>query len=182
MLYSIELRSRFAGTGPAVVLFGGGLLDGALRFLDPGLLAGEVAEVEDAGPADFTYLVDFDLVDERAFVRENPLDTDAVGYLADGKCPGERGCTANLDDNTAEILKSVLITFFDPIGHGDGVAGLELRIGGCFILREGFLHQFNQIHNTISTKNCSVTETFNERMRKSYCKCRNFFSVRQIIL
>ena len=138
------------GRSPAVVLFGGGLLDGALRFLDPGLLAGEVAEVEYAGPADFTYLVDFDLVDERAFVRENPLDTDAVGYLADGKGPGEGSCTTNLDNNTAEILKSVLVTFFDPVGHGDGVAGLEFRIGGCFVLREGILHQFNQIHNNIS--------------------------------
>ena len=131
------------GRSPAVVLFGGGFLDGALRFLDPGLLAGEVAEIEYAGPADFTYLVDFDLVDERAFVGENPLDTDAVGDFTDGKRPCIGGSSTNLDDYSTEILESLLITFFDPVGHGDGVAGLELRIGGCFVLREGFLHQFN---------------------------------------
>ena len=150
MLYSIELRSRFAGTGPAVVLFGGGFLYTPLRFLDAGLLAGEVAEIEDTCSADLTYLVDFNLVDKGTLVRENPFDTDAVGYLADGKSPGVRGSTANLDDYSAEILKSVLVTFFDPVGNGYGITGLELRIGGCFVLREGILHQFNQIHNNIS--------------------------------
>ena len=147
MLYSIELRSQYVtGTGPGVVLFGGDFLDGTLGFADAGLLAGEVAEVEDTRPADLTDLVDLDLLDERALVRENPLDTDAVGNLTDGECPGIRSGTANLDDYSAEILKSVLITFFDPVGNGDGVTGLELRIGGRLVLREGILHQFNQIH------------------------------------
>ena len=143
MLYSIELRSHYAGMNPAVVLFGGGFLYVPLRFLDTGFLAGEVAEVEDACPADFTNLVDFNLVNERALVREDPFDTDAVGYLADGKGPCVRGSTANLDDYTAEILEPVLVSFFDPVGDGDGVTGLEFRIGGCFVLREGLLHQFN---------------------------------------
>ena len=166
MLYSIELRSRWSGLKPGIVLFGGGLLYRPLRFLDTGFLAGEVAEIEDAGPADLTNLVHLDLVDERAFVRENPLDTDAVGDLTDGKSPGIRGSSTNLDNYAAEILKSVLVTFFNPVGHGNGIAGLELRIGGCFILREGFLHQFNQIHSIISnilaaslnrsTRGCSI--------------------------
>ena len=144
MLYSIELWSQYVtGPEPGVVLFGGGFLDDALGLFDASLLAGELAEIEDACAADLTNFVDLDLVNERALVRENPFDSDAIGDLADGESPGIRGSTANLDDYSAEILKSVLVTFFDPVGNGDGVTGLECRIGGCFVLREGFLHQFN---------------------------------------
>ena len=57
MLYSVELRSLFI----ARLLCGSGL-DYAL-FADAGLLTGKVAEVEDAGTADFTDLVDSDAVD-----------------------------------------------------------------------------------------------------------------------
>ena len=149
MLYSIELRSRF-GQKPDVVLFGGGFLYDSLRLFDASFLARELAEVEDACPADFTYLVDLYLLDERAFVGENPLDSDTVGNFPYGESPGIRGGTTNLDDYSAEILKSVLVTFFNPVGNGDCVTGLECRIGGCFVLREGFLHQFNQIHNSFS--------------------------------
>ena len=143
MLYSIELRSQETGTGPVVNLFGGSLLHNTLGLLDASLLAGELAEIEDACAADLTNFVDLDLVNERALVRENPFDSDAIGDLADGESPGIRGSTANLDDYSAEILKSVLITFFDPVSNRDGITGLECRIGGCFVLREGFLHQFN---------------------------------------
>ena len=143
MLYSIELRSQETGTGPVVNLFGGSFLHNTLGLLDASLLTGELAEIEDACAADLTHFVDLDLVDERAFVRENPFNTNSVGDLADSESPGIRGSTANLDDYSAEILKSVLITFFDPVGNGDGITGLECRIGGCFVLREGILHQFN---------------------------------------
>ena len=151
MLYSIELRSQYLpGRNPGLDLFGGSFLHNALGLFDASLLTGKLAEVEDACPADFTNLVDLDLVDERAFDRENPFNADAVGDLADCKGPGIRGSSTNLDDYSAEVLKSILITFFNPVGNGDGVTGLELRIGGCFVLREGILHQFNQIHNNIS--------------------------------
>ena len=59
MLYSIELRSRVFLE--LFFLF----YDAALGLFDAGLLALEVAEVEDAGPADLTDLVDLDAVDER---------------------------------------------------------------------------------------------------------------------
>ena len=151
MLYSIELRSQYEpGRSPVSDLFGGSFLHNTLGLSDASLLTRKLAEIEDACPADLTYLVDLDLVDERAFVRENPFDTDAVGDLADSKCPGIRGSSTNLDNYSAEVLKSVLVTFFNPVSHGDSVAGLECRIGGCFVLREGILHQSNQIHNNIS--------------------------------
>ena len=153
MLYSIELRSQgLAGPEPGIVLLGGGLLDDSLGLFDTGLLTGEVAEVEYAGPADLTYLVDLYFVDERALVRENPLNADAVGYLADSERPGVRGGSANLDDHAAEVLQSVFISFFNPVGYGDGITGLECRIGGRLVLREGFLHQFNQIHSIFQNK------------------------------
>ena len=49
------------------------LLD-ELLLLDAGLLTCEVAEVEDAGATDLTVLVDFDRVDERGLIGENPFD------------------------------------------------------------------------------------------------------------
>ena len=59
MLYSIELGSR------NIFLFLGGFgLLGVVALLDAGLLAGEIAEVEYASPADLTILVDSDAVDE----------------------------------------------------------------------------------------------------------------------
>ena len=59
MLYSIELGSR----NISLFLSGFGLL-GVVALLNAGLLAGEIAEVEDASPADLTILVDSDAVDE----------------------------------------------------------------------------------------------------------------------
>ncbi len=59
MLYSIELGSR------NILLFLGGFgLLGVVALLDAGLLASEIAEVEDASPAYLTVLVDSDAVDE----------------------------------------------------------------------------------------------------------------------
>ena len=61
VLYSVELRSRVAGQAGGLLLF---VLYDSLGFLDAGLLAGEVAEVEDACSADFSYLVELDGIDE----------------------------------------------------------------------------------------------------------------------
>ena len=117
-----------------------GLLADELLLLDPGLLAGEVPEVEDAGPADLTDLVDLDRLDGGELVREDSLDSDTAGNLADGESPGERGGTANLDDYALELLKSFLVTFLDPVGNGDGVTGLELREVGYILVRECFVY------------------------------------------
>ena len=122
MLYSIELGSR------NVMLFSSGFdLLAVSAFLDAGLLAGEVAQIEDAGPADFAILVDSDAVDEGRLVREDPFDSDTAGDFADREGPGVRGGAAYLDNHTAEILKTELVTFLDLIGNGDGVTGLEIR-------------------------------------------------------
>ena len=116
-------------------------------LLDAGLLAGEITEVEDACAANLTDLVYLDAVNERGLVGENPFNTYAAGYLADSECPGEGIHTLYLDNYSTEFLESLLITFLDSVGHGDGITCLELRIGGCFLVIESLLCNFNQIHN-----------------------------------
>ena len=64
-----------------MALFGGlllGLGTGVLALLDPGLLTGEITQVEYPGPADLTDLVQFDLLNERGLEGENPLDADST--------------------------------------------------------------------------------------------------------
>ena len=122
MLYSIELWSQLVGRL-------GLLIFSSVDFLaDAGLLTGEVAEVEDTGAANLAILVNLDAVNERALEGENPLNTNATGNFADGESFGERVHATDLDHDTAELLKSLLITFLDSVGHGDGVTGLELRV------------------------------------------------------
>jgi hypothetical protein len=77
--------------------------------------------------AHFTILVNLDTVNERGLEREDSLDTDTAGNLANGKGLGERIRTLHLDDDTAELLVALLVSFFDPVGHGDRVTSLELR-------------------------------------------------------
>ena len=117
-------------------------------LLDAGLLTGKITEVEDACAANLTDLVYLDAVNERGLVGENPFNTYAAGYLADSECPCEGIHTLYLDNYSTEFLESLLITFLDSVGHGDCVTGLELRIGGNFLILESLLCNFNQIHNT----------------------------------
>ena len=109
--------------------------DDHLLFFDASLLTGEIAEVEDAGPADLTYLVDLDAVDEGGLVGENPFHSDAAADLADREGPGEGIGALDLNDNASEFLKPFFITLFDPVGHGNGVTCLELReFGGLSVI------------------------------------------------
>ena len=144
MLYSIELWSQLVGQL-------GLLIFSSVDFLaDAGLLTGEVAEVEDTGAANLAILVNLDAVNERALEGKNPLNTNATGHFADGESFGERVHTTDLDHDTAELLKSLLITFLNSVGHGDGVTGLELRVGSNFLILESLLCNLNQIHNSLN--------------------------------
>ena len=117
-----------------------GLFHHALRFLDASLLTREVAEVEDTCATDFTDFVEFNFLNRRGLVREDPLDTDSVGNLADGESLRIGGGTTDLDHHAAEALESLLVTLFDPVGHRDGVACLELRVRGSLVLGERLLY------------------------------------------
>ena len=133
-----------AGRSPADSLF----FCSVDLLLDAGLLTGEITEVEDTGAANLTHLVYLNAVNERALVGENPFHTNSAGHLADCESPCEGIHTLYLDDDSAEFLKPLLITFLNPIGNGDGITGLELRILGRFLILESLLCNFNQIHNT----------------------------------
>ena len=141
MLYSAELRRR----PPVIGLFFG--RDFTLCFLDACLLACKIAEVEDAGPAYLTDFVHLDAVDCGRLIRENSLDSDSAGYLADGERPGVGSSSTYLDNYAAETLKSLFVTLLDTIGNGDGVTSLELRVRSRFVLRKSLLYNVNKIHN-----------------------------------
>ena len=129
-----------AGACAGLSLLSRGLFHHALRFLDAGLLAGKVAEVEDTCATDFTDFVQFNLVNGRRLIREDSLDTDTVGNFPDGEGLRVRGGTTNLDHHAAEALETLLVAFLDPVRHRDGVAGFELRVGGSFVLGERLLY------------------------------------------
>ena len=115
-------------------------LSGELLLLDAGFFTSQVAEVEDAGPAEFPAFVQLDGFDSGGLVRENSFHTDAAGNFADGKGPGERGAALDLDHDTSELLEPFLITFFDAEGHRDGVTGLEGGILSHFLVGERLLY------------------------------------------
>ena len=147
MLYSVELRS-LGEASPGredFYLLGVGLDE--FLLLDASLRSGEVAEVVDAGAADLTDLVDLDAVDEGGLDGENPLDSDATGNLADGERLGEGIGALDLDHDASELLEPFLVSFFNLVGHGDGVTCLELGEAGYFVVRKCLLCNLYQIHN-----------------------------------
>ena len=129
------------------ILFLGGFYR-ALCLFDAGFLAGEVTQVENPCPADFTNLVDFDFVDEGGFVGENSLDTHSAGNLANGEGAGERAAALDLNHGTTEFLETIFVAFFDSVGNGDGVTCLELGVFRRFVAGERVLYQFDSVHNT----------------------------------
>ena len=140
MLYSAELRRQIKPDGPVCYLFCRSFLHVALCLLDASLLTCKVAEVEDACATDLSDFVEFDLLDGWGLIRENPLDSDTVGHLTDGKGLGVWCSSANLENYSAEALKSELVAFLDLVGHGDCVTCLELRVGRSLVFAEGLLH------------------------------------------
>ena len=148
MLYSIELRSQDSGLA-RYSLFGVNLYT-LLLLADACLLTGKVAKIEDACTAYLADFVEFDVHNRRRLIREDSLDTDAAGNLADCEGLGEGSGTADLDDHTFELLETILVTFLDAIGNGDSITGLELGITCSFVLTERLLYNFDEIHNLVS--------------------------------
>ena len=94
-------------------------------LFDTGFLTGEVAQVEDAGTAHSTTLVDINLLNERAGKGEDTLHSYAVRDLADSKGLSS-SASAALQDNALEVLDSLFVTFFNFLMDSDGIASLEL--------------------------------------------------------
>lgn len=121
-------------------------LEHKLLLLNPCLLTSQIPKIEDSRSADLADLVQLDLINERRLYRENPLYTYTARNLADCESPCEWARTLNLDDHTLEVLESLLVALLNPIGNGNGVTSLELRVLGSFLVYESLLCYFNQIH------------------------------------
>ena len=107
-------------------------------LLDAGLLARQVAQIVNPRTANDAHLVHFDAVDVRGVEREDTLHAYAVGYFADGKHFRD-AAALYLDDHTAETLDTLLVSFHDSVGYGDGIAALErgyLFLGPHRVLRD----------------------------------------------
>ena len=100
------------------------LFDAHLFLLDTGFLTGEIAQIEDAGAAHSTVLVDVDLLDERTGNGEDTFHTDAVRNLADSKGLSSSASTA-LQDNALEVLDTFFVSFLNLVMDSDGIASLE---------------------------------------------------------
>src|SRR5512138_3769193 len=100
----------------------------ALTLLDASGFAGQVAQVVEARLVDAAARDDFDLVDVRRVVGEDPLDADAVRDLADGE--GRPGALRDAADAHAfEGLEARLLAFANLCPDLDRVTRAEL--GQC---------------------------------------------------
>ena len=175
MLYSIELWSQFGGRQATSLFFS------SVDFLaDACLLTGEVSEVEDACATHFTVLVNLNAVNERGLEGENPFYTHAACHFTNCEGLGEGVHATYLENHSAELLKSLFVAFLDPVGNGDGVTGLECRIGSALVLRECLLYNLDVIHN--SQKSISSATLLNKLKPKNSkrllfvdCKGIHFF-------
>ena len=95
-------------------------------LFDTGFLAGEVAEVENAGATHDTALVDLDFCNHRGGEGEDSLHTNAAGDLSHREGLGGAGAI-DLQDHTLELLDTLLGAFNDSIGNVHSVTGFELR-------------------------------------------------------
>src|SRR5688572_5399189 len=75
----------------------------AAALLDARGLAGEIAEVVEAGATHAATRHHFDLLDARRVQREDALDADAVAHLAHGE-GGASAALGALDDHALEHL------------------------------------------------------------------------------
>ena len=114
-------------------------LDNTTLF-DASFLTCEAAEVVEFSATNLTVFVDYDRVDERRFDGEDALNADVVAHFANGEaflCAFAR----DADNNTAILLNTLFVTFFDSISDCDGVAGTEF--GELFAGSKSLFGNFN---------------------------------------
>ena len=116
-LWRVPLLSKYIAKGN---LF----LDADFLLLDTGFLTGEITQIEDAGAAHGTVLVDINLLDKRTGEGEDTLHSDAIGDLADSKGFSSSASTA-LQHNALEVLDSLFVSFLNLVMDSDGIASLE---------------------------------------------------------
>jgi len=106
-----------APQGPSASRLSGGCsywLD--LALLDARGLSRKRPEVEQLGATDATATDDLDIGEHGRVQREDALDTDAVGDLADREAGRDAGAAASNAD-ALESLDALLVAFLDPDVH-----------------------------------------------------------------
>src|ERR1700738_15571 len=95
-------------------------------FLDPRVLAGQIAQVVELGAAHAAAALDRDLADGRAVGLEHALDPLAVRDLAHRE-RGVESAVAARDHDALVRLHTLTVAFHHLDLHHHGVAGLEVR-------------------------------------------------------
>src|SRR5579875_412946 len=103
-----------------------GFPPGANPLLDPGRLAGALAQVIELGPAHVSAALHGYLLDARRVHEEHPFDADALENAPDRESLVDAGSGA-LDDHALIALRALLAPFLDLDEHLDGVANVHLR-------------------------------------------------------
>src|SRR5439155_15268990 len=117
-----------AGRGAPELLGGAGLWhhDAHLLLLDARGLARDVADEIELGAADAAAAQHVDLGEHRAVHREDALDANAVGDLANRERLADPTAAAR-DAHALERLNALLLTFLDAHVHTQRIAGAEGR-------------------------------------------------------
>ena len=100
--------------------------ESVLEFLDLGFLATQAAQIIDARFADVTSLVELDVLDHGGGDGETSFHANVIGNLADGESTN-LALAAALQDDALELLQTLFLSFYNLVGHRDGVTCLELR-------------------------------------------------------
>src|SRR5450759_971946 len=109
---------------PRCLLRGACLRGLRLHFLDARRLAGQVAQIVELGAAHTTPAHDIDVGEHGAVQREDALDADAVGDLADGERLADTDAAAG-NAHSLERLDALLLPFLDAHVHANGITGAE---------------------------------------------------------
>lgn len=144
MMMPVKKKQSGQNDRTVFCLCGEGLfLHSYATLFDAGFLAGEGTQIVKFGTADFAVLVDCDRIDEGRFDGEDTFHADVVAHFANGETL-LGAFSRNADYNTAVLLDTLLVTFFDTVGYCDGVAGGE--VGVLLAGSESFFGNFNKIH------------------------------------
>src|SRR5581483_6028758 len=96
----------------------------ALLFLNPRLLAFEAAKIENARPANCAALYNSNFLNIRRVDRENTLHANAIRYFANRKRFGS-AAAASLNYDSLKRLYACLIAFTNFIVDYDCISGLK---------------------------------------------------------
>src|SRR5277367_3700146 len=134
----------------------GGLWDGdyAVGALDAGSFALEVAEIVQAGAADFAFANDVHRADRGRVQREDALDAHAEAYAADGESGAGRAALFG-DDHAFEGLETLFFllafAFFEANVHANGVANAKVRKIGAQLRVVQFLNYRVHVLDSLQT-------------------------------